>query len=119
MERTAQWEKELESGIYIERLLPGGFIKPGEEIPGIDGLDFYIDAFRELSSCRPGGMSLQAIPFTAIAEYSRIYELDDFEDFAYIIRRMDNAFMKLSEASTKKVSDNAPSTAGTKDNSNR
>ncbi len=108
MKWSFKWRKELQSGIYYDRLLPGGFIKPEDLEPSTDGLDFYVDAFRELSSCRPGGLDLQAIPFTAIAEYSRIYELGDFDDFAWIIRLMDNVFLESSaEAMDKERNKNA------------
>lgn len=50
-------------------------------------------------------MELQAIPFTAIAEYSRIYALRDFDDFAYIIRAMDVVYMDLNQAIQKKEGD--------------
>lgn len=43
-------------------------------------------------------MGIGPIPFTAIAEYFRIYELDDFDEFAYIIRRMDSVFLELNAA---------------------
>ena len=35
------------------------------------------------------------IPFTAILKYSRIYDVDDFEEFKGIIQRMDNTLLKL------------------------
>jgi hypothetical protein len=38
------------------------------------------------------------IPFTAIVEYSKIYEIEDFEEFLYLIRRMDAAFIKAHSA---------------------
>ena len=69
----------------------------------------YIDAFKELSSCRSGaGMGLGPIPFTAIVEYSRLFEIgEDFEDFHYIIRRMDNELLRLeSQKSPKKQETN-------------
>lgn len=62
--------------------------------PQVDNFEFYINAFSELSSCRQIGMGLGPIPFTAIAEYARIYKVDDISDFIYIIRVMDNAFLK-------------------------
>jgi len=52
----------------------------------------------ELSTARQSGMGIGPIPFTAIVEYFKIYELEDFDEFAYIIRRLDNVFMDLSSA---------------------
>lgn len=51
-------------------------------------------------------MDLSAIPFTAIAEYSRIYDIDD-EDFFYIVRMMDDEFMRLYYLRSKKKGKNA------------
>lgn len=103
MEWQFRFRKELKSGQYYD-LEQKGFIKDSEREPDVSGLSFYIDAFREISTSRPVGLEIQAIPFTAIAEYFRIYEIadfDDFNDFAYIIRLMDNTFMDLNEAVNK------------------
>lgn len=78
-----------------------GFIPAEDTEPDVSGLEFYLDAFRELSTSRPSGLDIGAIPFTAIAEYFRIYELEDFDEFAYIIRRMDNTFLKLNGEADK------------------
>ena len=40
-------------------------------------------------------MSLGPIPFTAIAEYSRLYDVEDFEEFHYLMRAMDVTVLKL------------------------
>ena len=80
-----------------------GFIKPEDQEPNIVGFEFYYDAFQELSTARPIGLAVGPIPFTAIAEYFKIYELQDFEEFAYLIRRMDNTFLELNDSNTKKV----------------
>lgn len=82
--------------MYYGQLLPRGFVAPESAEPNIEGLEFYLDAFREVSSCRPAGMALSPIPFTAIVEYSRLYEIDEPEEFAYIMRRMDNAILDLN-----------------------
>lgn len=44
-------------------------------------------------------MALGPIPFTAIVQYSTLYSLEDFDEFRYVIRRMDDFF--LSEESKK------------------
>lgn len=111
---------QLESGIYHEQLLPRGFVPPEDQEPNLGPLDFYVDAFRELSSCRPGGMGLLPIPFTAIVEYSRIYALGDEEEFAWVIRQMDNTFMRLYAADQKRgTRTDATSNANTKDHDKR
>ena len=40
-------------------------------------------------------MSLAPIPFTAIVEYAKIYSVDELEDFIYIMRVMDDEYMRL------------------------
>lgn len=50
-------------------------------------------------------MGVGPIPFTAIADYFRMYELEDFDEFAYVIRRMDCVYLELNaEGSGKKES---------------
>jgi hypothetical protein len=61
----------------------------------ITGFEFYIEAFRELSTCRNNSMSLGPIPFTAILEYSRMIEVEDFETFLFCIRKMDETFLRI------------------------
>lgn len=53
-----------------------------------------------MGTARPVGLGLAPIPFTAIVEYFRIYELSDFDEFSYVIRRMDNAFIELNTANS-------------------
>lgn len=84
--------------MYYEKLVPDGYVKEEDAEPHLGPLDFYLDAFSELQTCRPVGMGLQPIPFTAIAEYSRIYDIDDVEDFAYLMRLMDRTFLRLKGA---------------------
>ncbi len=97
MRWSYRWRDEIKSGQYYDLLAQGFFKDESEDLePQIGALVFYLDAFRELSTCRPGGMDLLAIPFTAIAEYSMIWGLDDFEDFSYIIRILDNTFLELN-----------------------
>lgn len=82
-----------------------GIVKAEDEPQDLLGLDTYLDAFRELGTCRSNSMGLGPIPFTAIVEYSRLYDVGDFEEFNYIIRRMDNALLdsdsKKQAAKTK------------------
>lgn len=114
MRWSLKWHKQVATGQYYDLLRRGFFDKKPEELePSIEGFEFYIDAFRELSTSRPVGLELQAIPFTAIAEYFRIYSLqDDFEDFAYYIRVMDRTFMDtVSAEKTKEGNKNGSANA--------
>ncbi len=71
-------------------------------MPDIGPFEFYIDAFRELSTTRPSSFGVGPIPFTAIVEYARIYEVEDFDDFIYFIRLMDNEILRLENERNKK-----------------
>lgn len=73
-------------------------IKPEDQNPDLGPFDFYMLAFGELGSCRQIGMAVGPIPFTAIVEYSRLYDVGDFERFLYLIRRMDAEFLRLQMA---------------------
>ena len=71
-------------------------------MPNVEPFHLYIDAFNELSSCRQTGFGLSAIPFTAIVEYSKIYEIEDFDEFLYIIREMDYELLRIENSKQKK-----------------
>ena len=51
-------------------------------------------------------MSIGPIPFTAIAEFAKINKIDDFHEFLYIIRVLDNIYL---EDQQKKERNNASS----------
>ncbi len=84
--------------------------------PDVSYFQFYIEAFKELSSCRNSFMALGPIPFTAISEYFKIYGresgyLEDFDEFIYLIRRMDDTFLELVNAKNKKENTKKPKVA--------
>lgn len=78
---------------------------PEDLEPSTAGLEYYIDAFQELNSCRPQGFGIAPIPFTAIHQYCTLYEIEDTDEFLYLIRRMDNTLLSLE--SDRKESTNA------------
>lgn len=86
--------------------------------PDIGPFAYYIDAFRELGTCRNSSMSTGPIPFTAIVEYSTIYEIEDFEEFSYLIRRLDDTLLDL-EAKKSKTKEGASSGNGSKTDKNK
>lgn len=49
-------------------------------------------------------MGLSAIPFTAILTYYRIYGVGSFDEFKYLIRRMDDVFLKFESERIKRES---------------
>lgn len=63
--------------------------------PNVQPFSYYIDAFLELSSCRQIGLSGEGpIPFTAIVKYFEILgNGDNFDDFLYFMRIMDNEYL--------------------------
>jgi hypothetical protein len=94
-------------------LLQQGQLKPEDSEPEISQFRYYIDAFHELSSCRSIGMALGPIPFTAIAEYSKLFDVEDFEELHYLMRFMDNKFLEL-EAKKHKSTQSQAKTKGKK-----
>lgn len=71
--------------------------------PELGPLGLFVEAFLELSSCRSIGMGLGPIPFTAVKDYFSIYPIgEDFDEFLYLIRRMDDTYLK-DQASKQKA----------------
>jgi hypothetical protein len=91
-------------------------LKPEDAAPNVEPFMFYVEAFQELSTCRPSGFGISAIPFVAVVEYAKLYgiEGEDFHEFLYIIRRMDSELLKLEADKSKKE----PKTTGTKNGGN-
>ena len=68
--------------------------------PVLGPFSWYIDSFFELNTCR-SGLSLSPIPFTAIIEFVNIYGVEDFEDFFYIMRKLDSIYIEVSDRESK------------------
>lgn len=69
--------------------------------PDTSGFLYYIDAFKELISCKTSETA--SIPFTSIVEYFKIYGADDsFDDFLYIMRQMDMVYIEFENEKLKK-----------------
>ena len=68
------------------------------------GLGIYLRAFYELDSCRPVGMGEGPIPWTAVEDWCRSLGLDEEErdDVHYLVRRLDNAYLKHRESKRPK-----------------
>lgn len=112
-----KWREAVRSGQYYDLLAKGFFDgKPEDLEPDITGLSFYFDAFRDLGTCRPGGLDVQAIPFTAIVEYSRIYETGDLDEFIHVIRIMDDIFLDWNASENKRGKAGGPANADKKNN---
>jgi hypothetical protein len=90
-------------------------LKEEDKEPDIGPFRLYLDAFQELSTCRVNSMVLGPIPFTAIIEYSRLFDVGDFNEFHYCIRAMDNELLRLeAEQAKKKRPPNSGATASKK-----
>lgn len=81
-------------------MLQKGLLREEDLEPEIGPFEFYVEAFAELSTCRTSGMESGPIPFTAIIQYANVYNIDDPEDFRWIIRKIDN--FALSSTKEKK-----------------
>jgi hypothetical protein len=84
-------------------------IRPEDVAPNVEPFRFYVDAFSELSTCRPSGFGISPIPFTAIVEYAKIYDVDDFHEFLDVIREMDSELIRL-ETKKQKANDSKTNT---------
>lgn len=86
----------METGFY-DNLIEKGMVKVEDMEPELGPYHFYIESYSELSTCKSNGMGPSAIPFTAIVDYARIYNIDDFDGFIYLIRVMDSFVIKKQQ----------------------
>lgn len=89
--------------MYAE-LVRDGFVKDHELEPDLGPFVIYLEAFYELSSCRNTGLGMGPIPFTSIVQYFKIYRIGSFEEFLYLMRRMDIELLKLDREKSEKES---------------
>lgn len=82
-----------------------------DERPNVRGLEYYLEAFAELGTCRQIGSGIGPIPFTSILEYAAFYNVEDFEEFIYLIRQMDSAYIGAISKSPKQGGDNGSANA--------
>ena len=61
--------------------------------PEIRPFEFYLDCFSELHTCR-NRMTLSPIPFTSIAEFAKLKNIEDFDEFLYLMRVLDNVYLE-------------------------
>lgn len=63
---------------------------PWERRPAVDeGLAWMWEAWVALQTCRPIGMAMGPIPWTAIHEYAVAYGVTEFGRFEYCMRALD------------------------------
>lgn len=68
-----------------------GRVRDEDLEPEVEFFYYYIECFFELGTCRSGD---GPIPFTAIYEYSKIYNEYEFDEFLYIIRLLDDVYLQ-------------------------
>jgi len=91
----------------FEETIVSAAIKRGQPIPdGITNapqlaefLEIYLVAYYELETCRPVGMEVGMIPWTAINEYALRHCIEGFEFdyFVKVIRGVDNGLRRLQQ----------------------
>lgn len=74
------------------------------------GLEFVYSSFWELSTTRPTGWGFGPIPWNAIASFCDRYEMDDeeSEDFSFLSRAMDRAFLEHHAEKDKNKTPQSP-----------
>lgn len=104
---------------FFFNLKSKGLLREGQEAPDVSAFELYVDAFQELNTCRPSGFGISPIPFTAIVEYSKLYEIEEFDEFLYVIRQMDSELMRLenTKQNKKAKSSNGPTNSSPKNRS--
>jgi hypothetical protein len=80
--------------------------KPIQDAPDLlPGLDFYLRAFYELSTCRPIGYgAVGSIPWTAIVQYGHLKGMDGeaLEDLVFLVRELDAEYLGWQSEEAKK-----------------
>lgn len=70
------------------------------------GLELYLGAFWDLSTCRQYGFGISPIPFTAIMDYAQAYEFseDQTEDLVYYTKVLDKVYIEQKQRESKSSS---------------
>jgi len=64
--------------------------------PAIGPFSIYIEFYFELSTCR-SNVTLSPISFTDIHNFATIKEIEDFDEFHYLMRTLDSCYLKIKE----------------------
>jgi len=80
-----------------EAKLKAGRIAPENRRPELGRFSFYASCYTELETTKH--KSERPLNFLSIYEFARITEVDNFQEFLYLMRRMD--FVKLGKNSGK------------------
>jgi len=97
-------------------MLERGLLGPDDLEPDVTHFKFYIAAFQELGTCRSGGMGVGPIPFHAVKAYYDVMGVEeDFEEFLYLIRAMDEALLEEINRQQKEKEGKAKNATGKTD----
>lgn len=91
-----KWENENNKrGVefYYEVLLPQGNVREEDLEPELGPFYIYIEYFFELDTCR-SSISNGPISFTDIHNFATIKEIEDFDEFHYLMRKLDKVIVK-------------------------
>ena len=83
------WQDDID---FYENLVETNRIQEKDKRPNLLELDYYVEAFLELSTCRDASNG-SPISFTDIVTYANIFDVGDLEEFIHIIRAMDNEYL--------------------------
>ena len=90
-------------------LLARGTIRDENKEPEIGPFMIYIEMFFELDTCR-GGMGNNPISFTDIYNFATIKGISDFDDFLYLMRRLDHIIINYRDKKNDNSNKNNSST---------
>jgi hypothetical protein len=62
-------------------------------------------------------MGFSPIPFTAIYEYCLVYKIEDFEEFSFLMRKMDDTLVQLESKKSQGVATHGTNTRDKKNSS--
>lgn len=112
---SLRYLKTNESGFTLEQILCEA--ASGRKVPvPVDiqeapelrmDLLFYWDSFQKLSTSRFIGMSLGPIPWHIIQQCIQLNQIDNPEEFEYIIQGLDRAFLDYIDKISKKDQEDA------------
>lgn len=69
------------------------------------GLEFYLEAFWDLHTCRQFGMDVGPIPWRDVEKYGSIHldTAEEIEELHYLIRQLDNKFFEVRASQHKEL----------------
>jgi len=85
-----KWSDNLD---FYDSLLTQGNVREEDYEPQIGVFEVYLEYFFELDTCR-NGMSNGPISFTDIYNFANIIDIEDFDEFLYLMRKLDRIIIE-------------------------